>query len=189
MELLRELVRQAVIQPVCGEWLRPDTVIHINPTGRFVIGGPAGDTGLTGRKIMVDSYGSLARHGGGAFSGKDATKVDRSAAYMARYAAKNIVAAGLADRCEVSIAYVIGSVRPEAVFVETFGSEKVPVEKIEQAVAENFSFGVADIIETLALRKPIFRRTAAYGHFGREDQGFAWECLDKKEALAGWLWK
>ena len=189
MELLRELVRQAVIQPVCGEWLRPDTVIHINPTGRFVIGGPAGDTGLTGRKIMVDSYGSLARHGGGAFSGKDATKVDRSAAYMARYAAKNIVAAGLADRCEVSIAYVIGSVRPEAVFVETFGSEKVPVEKIEQAVAENFSFGVADIIETLALRKPIFRRTAAYGHFGREDQGFAWECLDKKEALAGWLRK
>ena len=189
MELLRELVRQAVIQPVCGEWLRPDTVIHINPTGRFVIGGPAGDTGLTGRKIMVDSYGSLARHGGGAFSGKDATKVDRSAAYMARYAAKNIVAAGLADRCEVSIAYVIGSVRPEAVFVETFGTEKIPVAMIEQAVAGNFSFGVADIIETLALRQPIFRRTAAYGHFGREDQGFAWERLDKKEALAGWLRK
>ncbi len=182
-KVLHELIRQAVIVPVCGPWLREDTVIHINPTGRFVIGGPAGDTGLTGRKIMVDSYGSLARHGGGAFSGKDATKVDRSAAYMARYAAKNIVAAGLADRCEVSIAYVIGRVEPEAVFIETFGTEKVPAAFIEQAVTANFSFAVADIINALALREPHFQRTAAYGHFGREDQGFAWEKLDKKAAL------
>ncbi len=163
--------------------MRPDTAIRINATGRFVIGGPVGDTGLTGRKIMVDTYGTLAKHGGGAFSGKDATKVDRSAAYMARYVAKNIVAAGFCDRCEVSIAYAISGIYPEAVQIQTFCSEHVDRELINQAVDKTFSFAVGDIIRDLDLRRPQFRKTAVYGHFGREDQDFAWERTDKVQAL------
>lgn len=180
---LQAIIRQVIIDPVCSEWIRPDTAIRINQTGRFVIGGPVGDTGLTGRKIMVDTYGTLAKHGGGAFSGKDATKVDRSAAYMARYVAKNIVAAGLADECEVSIAYAISGIYPEAVQIQTFGTEHVPVAQIEQAVDQVFSFAVSDFITALDLRRPQFRKTAVYGHFGREGEGFAWEKTDKVRAL------
>lgn len=183
--VLEAFVRCTVIDPVIDKkWLRPSTRIHINPTGRFVIGGPAGDSGVTGRKIMVDTYGTLARHGGGAFSGKDPTKVDRSAAYMARYAAKNIVAAGLAKRCEVSVAYVIGGIEPEAVTINTFGTGKIPDDRIAQLVENVFSFAVADIISELQLRRPQFIKTAAYGHFGRENQGFRWEETDK-----AWLLK
>lgn len=178
--VLEAVIRCLVIEPVIDrKWLTPQTRIHINPTGRFVIGGPAGDTGVTGRKIMVDTYGTIGKHGGGAFSGKDPTKVDRSAAYMARYAAKNIVAAGLADRCEVALAYVIGGVEPEAVTINTFGTGKIPDSAIAGLVENVFSFGVADIISQLELRKPQFRKTAAYGHFGRENQGFKWEDTDK----------
>lgn len=178
--VLEAAIRCLVIEPVIDrKWLTPQTRIHINPTGRFVIGGPAGDTGVTGRKIMVDTYGTIGKHGGGAFSGKDPTKVDRSAAYMARYAAKNIVAAGLADRCEVALAYVIGGVEPEAVTINTFGTGKIPDSAIAGLVENVFSFGVADIISQLELRKPQFQKTAAYGHFGRENQGFKWEDTDK----------
>lgn len=180
---LQQIIKQVIIAPVCGQWLRPNTAIRINQTGRFVIGGPVGDTGLTGRKIMVDTYGTLAKHGGGAFSGKDATKVDRSAAYMARYVAKNIVAAGLADECEVAIAYAISGIYPEAVQIQTYGTEHVPVEKIDAAVQQVFSFAVADFIKVLDLRRPQFRKTAVYGHFGRENEGFAWEKTDKVKAL------
>lgn len=183
---LRELIRKVIIEPVCGPWLRPHTAMRINATGRFVIGGPVGDTGLTGRKIMVDTYGTIAKHGGGAFSGKDATKVDRSAAYMARYVAKNIVAAGLCDRCEVSLAYAISGVYPEAVQIQTFCTEHVPREKIEQAVQHVFSFAVGDFIRALDLRRPQFRKTAVYGHFGREQEGFAWERTDKADQLRQW---
>lgn len=183
--VLEAFVRCVVIDPVIdSKWITPDTRIHVNPTGRFVIGGPAGDTGLTGRKIMVDTYGTVGKHGGGAFSGKDPTKVDRSAAYMARYVAKNIVAAELAGKCEVSVAYVIGQAEPEAVAVNTFGTGRIPDSHIEQLVQDVFSFGVADIIKTLELRKPQYRKTAAYGHFGRTDQGFRWE--DTNQA---WLLK
>jgi S-adenosylmethionine synthetase len=161
-----------------------DTKYHINPTGRFVVGGPMGDTGLTGRKIIVDTYGGMGRHGGGAFSGKDATKVDRSAAYMARYVAKNIVAAGLADRCEVQLAYAIGVAEPVSVLVETFGTGKVDEAKLEELVRKNFSLTPKGIIESLDLRKPIFKATAAYGHFGRKGEGFTWEATDKAAALA-----
>lgn len=179
-EILEALIRCLVIDPIIDpKWLRPETKIHINPTGRFVIGGPAGDTGLTGRKIMVDSYGTVGKHGGGAFSGKDPTKVDRSGAYMARYVAKNVVAAELARRCEVSLAYVIGGIEPETVTVNTFGTGKIPDRQIERLVANVFSFSVADMIETLDLRRPQFQKTAAYGHFGRENQGFRWEETDK----------
>ena len=180
---LHQLLQKTVIEPVCSSWIRPDTAIRINETGRFVIGGPVGDTGLTGRKIMVDTYGTLAKHGGGAFSGKDATKVDRSAAYMARYVAKNVVAAGFCDRCEVSIAYAISGIYPEAVQIQTFCSEHIDRKLIDQAVAKTFSFAVGDIIRDLDLRRPQFRKTAVYGHFGREDQGFAWERTDKAQAL------
>lgn len=180
---LRRLLQETVIEPVCQPWMRPDTAIRINATGRFVSGGPVGDTGLTGRKIMVDTYGTLAKHGGGAFSGKDATKVDRSAAYMARYVAKNIVAAGFCDRCEVSIAYAISGIYPEAVQIQTFCSEHVDRKLIDQAVAKTFSFAVGDIIRDLDLRRPQFRKTAVYGHFGREDQDFAWERTDKVQVL------
>lgn len=183
--VLEAFVRCVVIDPVIdSKWITPDTRIHVNPTGRFVIGGPAGDTGLTGRKIMVDTYGTVGKHGGGAFSGKDPTKVDRSAAYMARYVAKNIVAAELAGKCEVSVAYVIGQAEPEAVAVNTFGTGRIPDSHIEQLVQDVFSFGVADIIKTLELRKPQYRKTAAYGHFGRIDQGFRWEETDQ-----AWLLK
>lgn len=180
---LRQLLRQVIIDPICKPWMKEDTKIHINATGRFVIGGPVGDTGLTGRKIMVDTYGTLARHGGGAFSGKDGTKVDRSAAYMARYVAKNIVAAGFCDRCEVAISYAIGSIYPEAVQIQTFGSEHIDTCRIYEAVEKVFSFSVNDIIQLLDLRRPQFRRTAVYGHFGREHEGFVWEQLDKVQAL------
>lgn len=180
---LHQILNQVIIEPVCKPWMKEDTKVHINAAGRFVIGGPVGDTGLTGRKIMVDTYGTLARHGGGAFSGKDGTKVDRSAAYMARYVAKNIVAAGFCDRCEVSVAYAIGSIYPEAVQIQTFGTEHIDPERIDMAVSKSFSFSVNDIIRLLDLRNPQFRKTAVYGHFGRENEGFAWERLDKVLAL------
>lgn len=178
--VLEAVIRCLVIEPVIDrKWLTDETKIHINPTGRFVIGGPAGDTGLTGRKIMVDTYGTIGKHGGGAFSGKDPTKVDRSAAYMARYVAKNIVAAGLAKRCEVALAYVIGGIEPEAVTINTFGTGKLSDAALSALVENVFSFQVADIISQLELRKPQFQKTAAYGHFGWEDQGFKWEETDK----------
>jgi S-adenosylmethionine synthetase len=177
-ELLAKIIRP-VLEPT--GLLSKDTKYFINPTGRFVIGGPHGDSGLTGRKIIVDTYGGMGRHGGGAFSGKDATKVDRSAAYMARYAAKNIVAAGLAERCEIQLSYAIGVPFPVSVMVETFGTGTVSEQRIEKAVAEVFDLTPAGIIETLGLRRPIFAQTAAYGHFGRE--GFPWEATDKVEAL------
>jgi S-adenosylmethionine synthetase len=158
-----------------------NTIYQINPTGRFVIGGPHGDAGLTGRKIIVDTYGGYARHGGGAFSGKDASKVDRSAAYMARYIAKNIVGSGVCDQCEIQIAYAIGVAEPVSVSIDTFGTEKVEVEKIEKAVKENFDLKPAGIIKALDLKRPIYAKTAAYGHFGREEETFSWEKLDKIE--------
>ena len=182
---LRAEILEHVIQAVIpAELLDADTKYHINPTGRFVIGGPMGDSGLTGRKIIVDTYGGMGRHGGGAFSGKDATKVDRSAAYMARYIAKNIVAAGLADRCEVQLAYAIGVAEPVSVLVDTFGTGKVDESKLEDLVRKNFSLTPKGIIEGLDLRRPIFQQTAAYGHFGREGKDFTWEATDKAAALA-----
>jgi S-adenosylmethionine synthetase len=184
-EELRADVLKHVIQAVIpAALLDADTKYHINPTGRFVVGGPMGDTGLTGRKIIVDTYGGMGRHGGGAFSGKDATKVDRSAAYMARYVAKNIVAAGLADRCEVQLAYAIGVAEPVSVLVETFGTGKVSEESLEALVRKNFSLTPKGIIESLDLRRPIFKATAAYGHFGRKGDSFTWEKTDKAAALA-----
>ncbi len=183
-EELRADILKNVIQAVIPEnLLDQDTKYHINPTGRFVVGGPMGDTGLTGRKIIVDTYGGMGRHGGGAFSGKDATKVDRSAAYMARHVAKNIVAAGLADRCEVQLAYAIGVAEPVSVLVDTFGTGKVDETKLEALVRKNFSLTPKGIIESLDLRKPIFKATAAYGHFGRKGEGFTWENTDKAAAL------
>lgn len=178
-----EIMTHVIDEVIDSRLLGPDTVIRINPTGRFVIGGPVGDTGVTGRKIMVDTYGGIGRHGGGAFSGKDSTKVDRTAAYMARYAAKNIVAAGLADRCEVAAAYAIGLAKPEMLTVETFGTEKIPVKVINQLLHEHFSFVVSDMIRVLDLGRPQFRKTAAYGHFGREEEGFRWEMTDCVELL------
>ncbi len=198
--LKREVVEH-VFKPVLAEWWNPSITLHVNPTGRFEIGGPHGDTGLTGRKIIVDSYGGMGRHGGGAFSGKDPTKVDRSAAYMARYIAKNVVAAGLADRCEVQLSYAIGVANPTSVLVDTFGSSKVDEDKISRAVREVFPLTPRGIIESLALRTPIYSATAKYGHFGRrpfeaqymdkvkrEHRGpklgfFSWEKTDKAEAL------
>jgi S-adenosylmethionine synthetase len=179
---LHEAVMEEIIKPVLpSKWVTKDTVYHINPTGRFVIGGPMGDCGLTGRKIIVDTYGGMARHGGGAFSGKDPSKVDRSAAYACRYVAKNIVAAGLAERCEVQVSYAIGVAEPTSVAVETFGTNKVPEDKIEAAVRENFDLRPYGIIKMLDLLKPFYRKTAAYGHFGRSE--FSWEKTDKVEAL------
>ena len=182
---LRSDILKHVIQAVLPEeWLDENTKYHINPTGRFVIGGPMGDTGLTGRKIIVDTYGGAGRHGGGAFSGKDPTKVDRSAAYVARYIAKNIVAAKLADRCEVQLAYAIGVAEPVSVLVETFGTGKISSQKITELVRKNFSLTPKGIIESLNLRRPIYRQTAAYGHFGRNEPSFTWEATDKAAALA-----
>jgi S-adenosylmethionine synthetase len=181
---LRGDVLKHVIQAVIpAELLDAGTKYHINPTGRFVIGGPMGDTGLTGRKIIVDTYGGMGRHGGGAFSGKDPTKVDRSAAYMARYVAKNIVAAGLADRCEVQLAYAIGVAEPVSVLVDTFGTGIVDEDKLEALVRKNFSLTPKGIIESLNLRRPIYKATAAYGHFGREGKNFTWEATDKAVEL------
>jgi S-adenosylmethionine synthetase len=184
-EELKADVLKYVIQAVLPEkWLDENTKYHINPTGRFVIGGPMGDTGLTGRKIIVDTYGGMGRHGGGAFSGKDPTKVDRSAAYVARYIAKNIVAAGLADKAEVQLAYAIGVAEPVSVLVETFGTGKLSAAKLTELVRKNFSLTPKGIIESLNLRRPIYQQTAAYGHFGRTEPGFTWEATDKAAALA-----
>lgn len=172
---------EKLIKPICGDYVDASTVFHINPTGRFIIGGPPGDCGLTGRKIIVDTYGGMGRHGGGCFSGKDSTKVDRSGAYMGRYVAKNIVAAGLAGRCEVQVAYAIGVKEPVSIYIETFGTGKVADEKLVSMVRESFDFSPGGIIEKLGLRNPIFRKTAAYGHFGREE--FSWEKTDMAEKL------
>ena len=180
--LIRGIV-ESVICPEVKDWIREDTHVAINPTGRFVIGGPAGDTGLTGRKLMVDTYGGCVRHGGGAFSGKDPTKVDRTAAYMARYVAKTVVAAGLAARCEVALAYIIGDIDPEMVSIDTFGTETVAAERLARAVREVFPLSVSGMIAALKLCQPIFKKTASYGHFGRENEGFQWERLDRVEVL------
>ena len=179
---LREAVMEEIVRPVLpSEWLHGDTQYHINPTGNFVIGGPMGDCGLTGRKIIVDTYGGMARHGGGAFSGKDPSKVDRSAAYAGRYVAKNIVAAGLADKCEIQISYAIGVAEPTSISVNTFGTGKLDDNRIAALVREHFDLRPRGIIEMLDLRRPIYRPTASYGHFGRE--GFSWEKTDKADAL------
>lgn len=184
MEQLRKDILEQVVRPVVPAGLLDDrTIYHINPTGRFVIGGPQGDSGLTGRKIIVDTYGGMARHGGGAFSGKDATKVDRSAAYAARYVAKNVVAAGLAKKCEIQLAYAIGVARPVSISVNTFGTAAIPEEKIVELIEKNFSLTPAGIIRSLNLRRPIYRQTAAYGHFGRTDVDLPWERLDKVDVL------
>ncbi|MEJ2106024.1 MAG: methionine adenosyltransferase [Acidiferrobacteraceae bacterium] len=181
---LQEAVMEEVIKPVLpAEWLDADTKYFINPTGRFVIGGPVGDCGLTGRKIIVDTYGGMARHGGGAFSGKDPSKVDRSAAYAGRWVAKNVVAAGLADRCEVQVAYAIGIAKPVSIHVDTFGTGRIGDREIAKLIQEHFDLRPKAIIQNLHLLRPIYAATAAYGHFGREDEGFTWEKTDKADAL------
>ena len=184
IEELRREVKKHIIDPVVPSGMvDSETKYHINPTGRFVVGGPHGDTGLTGRKIIVDTYGGMGRHGGGAFSGKDPTKVDRSACYMARYIAKNLVASKLATRVEVQLAYAIGVAEPVSVNVNTFGTGAIPDDRFTELVRENFSLTPRGIIETLNLRRPIYRKTAAFGHFGRTEEGFTWEVADKAEAL------
>jgi S-adenosylmethionine synthetase len=184
MDELREGVMEEVIKPILpAEWISKDTQYHINPTGRFEIGGPMGDCGLTGRKIIVDTYGGSARHGGGAFSGKDPSKVDRSAAYACRYVAKNIVAAGLADRCEIQVSYAIGVAEPTSISVHTFGTGKVSEERLTLLIRENFDLRPYGILKMLDLIRPIYKATAAYGHFGREDIDLSWERTDKAEAL------
>lgn len=181
---LQEAVMEEIVKPVLpAEWLHADTKYHLNPTGQFIIGGPVGDCGLTGRKIIVDTYGGAARHGGGAFSGKDPSKVDRSAAYAGRYVAKNIVAAGLAERCEIQVSYAIGVAEPTSVSVNTFGTNKVDEAQIAELVRKHFDLRPRGIIEMLDLRRPIYRNTAAYGHFGREEAEFTWEATDKADAL------
>jgi S-adenosylmethionine synthetase len=183
-ETLRAEVRKQIIDPILpANMIDAGTKYHINPTGRFVVGGPHGDTGLTGRKIIVDTYGGMGRHGGGAFSGKDPTKVDRSACYMARYIAKNIVAAGLATRCEVQLAYAIGVADPVSVLVNTFGTGTIAEDKITELVRATFQLTPAGIIKTLNLRRPIYQKTAAFGHFGRTGEGFTWEATDKAAEL------
>jgi S-adenosylmethionine synthetase len=176
-------VLEHIINPVCGKLLDKKTVIHINPTGRFIIGGPPGDCGVTGRKIIVDTYGGKAHHGGGCFSGKDPSKVDRSAAYYARYVAKNLVAAGLCDECEIQIAYAIGVADPVSININTFGTGKLEDEKIIKLIKAHFNFTPKSMIEQLDLRRPIYKKTAAYGHFGREDKSFTWEKTDKAKIL------
>jgi S-adenosylmethionine synthetase len=183
-ELRADILKHVIQAAIPAELLDADTQYHINPTGRFVIGGPMGDTGLTGRKIIVDTYGGMGRHGGGAFSGKDPTKVDRSAAYVARYIAKNIVAAGLADRCELQLAYAIGVAEPVSILVDTFGTCKVDPAIVPDLVRAHFKLTPKGIIESLKLRRPIYTKTAAYGHFGRNDPDFTWEATDKAAALA-----
>ena len=182
-EKLKEEIFKEIIEPVCGKWMDKNTAVHINATGKFVIGGPEGDSGVTGRKIIVDTYGGVGRHGGGAFSGKDPTKVDRSGAYAARYVAKNIVAAGLADKCEVQLSYAIGVAQPTSINVDTFGTNKIPEAKIIELVKKHFKLTPRWIIEHLNLRRPIYRKTASYGHFGREDPDFTWEKTDLADTL------
>jgi S-adenosylmethionine synthetase len=181
---LREAVMEEIIKPVLpSNWLHEGTKYFINPTGNFVVGGPVGDCGLTGRKIIVDTYGGMARHGGGAFSGKDPSKVDRSAAYAGRYVAKNIVAAGLANKCEIQISYAIGVAEPTSISIDTFGTGKVPEETIENLIREHFDLRPKGLIDMLDLKRPIYQQTAAYGHFGREEKDFTWERTDKADAL------
>ncbi len=182
-ETLRKEIIEKVIIPVCSSMMDENTKIHVNSTGRFVIGGPEGDTGVTGRKIIVDTYGGIGRHGGGAFSGKDPSKVDRSGAYMARYIAKNIVASGLADKCEVQLSYAIGVAKPTSININCFNSNKIPEEKIAELVYKNFDMTPKGMIETLKLKYPIFKKTASYGHFGRNEQEFTWEKTDKAAIL------
>lgn len=182
-QIEKDLIEKVVLPVVPAELIDEQTRFLINPTGRFVVGGPKGDAGLTGRKIIVDTYGGYARHGGGAFSGKDCTKVDRSAAYAARYVAKNVVAAGLAEKCEVQLAYAIGVAQPVSIFVDTFGTAKIAEEQIEELVKKHFDLRPAKIIETLQLRRPIYKQTAAYGHFGRTDLDLPWEATDLAETL------
>jgi len=181
-QIKKEIIEK-VIKPVCGKFWHDKIKVHVNPTGRFVIGGPPEDAGLTGRKIIVDTYGGMGRHGGGAFSGKDPSKVDRSACYMCRYIAKNIVAAGLADRCEVQVAYAIGVAEPISLMVSTFGTSKIPEDQIENLVRKHFDMRPAAIISYLKLNRPIYRKTAAYGHFGRNEPEFTWEYIDKADIL------
>ncbi len=181
---IREAIMENVIEHVLPEeWLHADTQYHINPTGQFIIGGPVGDCGLTGRKIIVDTYGGMARHGGGAFSGKDPSKVDRSAAYACRYVAKNIVAAGLADRCEIQVSYAIGVAEPTSISIDTFGTGKIAESRVVELIRENFDLRPKGLVEMLDLKRPIYRNTAAYGHFGREDADFTWEKTDQADAL------
>ena len=180
---IREEITNKVIKPTCENWIDDNTKFIINPTGRFVLGGPSADTGLTGRKIIIDTYGGMGRHGGGAFSGKDPSKVDRSACYMARYVAKNIVASGLAKKCEVQIAYAIGVSKPVSIMVETFGTNTISHELIEHKISKNFDMSPSQIIRSLDLKKPIYKKTAAYGHFGRNEPSFSWEKIDKIELL------
>ncbi len=182
-EQIRKDVMEHVIQPICGGHLDDDTIYHINPTGRFIVGGPPGDCGLTGRKVIVDTYGGMGRHGGGCFSGKDPSKVDRSGAYAARYVAKNLVAAGLADKCEVQIAYAIGVKEPLSISVDTFGSGKVEDDALVALIREHFDLTPHGMIEHLNLRRPIYKKTAVYGHFGREEDEFTWEKTDKVDLL------
>jgi S-adenosylmethionine synthetase len=183
LETIRRDVIEKIIKPVCGAWIDDATKYFVNPTGKFVIGGPVGDAGLTGRKIIVDTYGGHGSHGGGCFSGKDPSKVDRSASYYARYVAKNIVAAGLAEKCEVQVAYAIGVAQPVSILVNTFGTGKIDEERISELVRANFDFRPKAIIEHLDLRRPIYKKTAAYGHFGRSDPDFTWEKTDKVDVL------
>jgi len=180
---IRNDVIEKIIKPICKDWNDKDTIFHVNPTGAFVRGGPYADAGLTGRKIIVDTYGGIGRHGGGAFSGKDPTKVDRSATYAARYIAKNIVAANIADRCEIQLAYAIGVSEPVSINIECFGTNKIPDDKIEKLVMELFPLTPSEILKHLDLRRPIFTKTAAYGHFGRNDPDFTWEKTDKAELI------
>ena len=183
IEKLREDIKEKVVKPICEKYVDKDTKYIINGTGKFVLGGPVADAGVTGRKIIVDTYGGHGSHGGGCFSGKDVTKVDRSASYVARYIAKNIVAAGLADKCEVQLAYCIGVAEPVSILTHCFRTNRISEEKIAELVRKHFPLKPADIIEQLDLRRPIYKKTAAYGHFGRDDPDFTWEKLDKVEVL------
>ena len=182
-EEISEQIIEHVIKPICNEFWNDDIKIHVNPTGKFEIGGPHGDAGLTGRKIIVDTYGGMGRHGGGAFSGKDPSKVDRSACYMCRYVAKNIVAAGLSDKCEVQVAYAIGVAKPVSLMINTFGTNKIPEDEIETLVNKHFDMRPAEIVKQLDLKRPIYQKTAAYGHFGRNEPEFTWENTDKSNLL------
>ena len=184
---IKKDIIEHVVKPVCGKYIDGKTVFHINPTGRFIVGGPPGDCGLTGRKIIVDTYGGMGHHGGGCFSGKDCTKVDRSGAYMARYAAKNLVAAGLTDRCEIQVGYAIGVKEPVSINLNTFGTGHLPDERLVEIVRENFNFEPRSIIDHLKLKSPRFKKTSSYGHFGRSEKEFTWEKTDKVAKLKKYL--